>query len=138
MKTLVGLLSFIPFANQMFLYPYFFRFYGLKTGHNTYILRTTKFDSLLLEIGEGTFVGMDAILSCHTNEGGRLYIDKLKIGRDCMIGGRAILGPGVEIGDNVTIGTYSLVRPETKSPSNTVWAGIPAKLIRDNNDKVIM
>ncbi|MGN0818173.1 MAG: sugar O-acetyltransferase [Candidatus Coproplasma sp.] len=54
------------------------------------------------------------------------------IGDDCWIGGGAIINPGVTLGDNVVVGSGSVV---TKSfPSNVVIAGNPAKIIKKLND----
>lgn len=53
------------------------------------------------------------------------------IGDDCWIGGRAVINPGVTLGDNVIVGSGSVV---TKSfPSDTVIAGNPARIIRKLN-----
>lgn len=50
------------------------------------------------------------------------------IGNDCWIGGHAVINPGVTLGDNVVVGSGSVV---TKSfPSNVVIAGNPARIIR--------
>lgn len=50
------------------------------------------------------------------------------IGNDCWIGGRAVINPGVTLGDNVIVGSGSVV---TKSfPSNVVIAGNPAKIMK--------
>jgi acetyltransferase-like isoleucine patch superfamily enzyme len=52
---------------------------------------------------------------------------KIIIGNNVFIGYNTIILPGVIIGDNVVIGAGSVV---TKSiPSNTVAAGVPAKVI---------
>ena len=52
----------------------------------------------------------------------------LSIGSNVLIGTKAIIMPGITIGNNVVIGVNSVV---TKSvPSNSVAAGIPAKVIR--------
>ena len=56
------------------------------------------------------------------------YGKPITIGDDCWIGGRAVINPGVCLGDNVVVGSGSVV---TKSfPSNVVIAGNPAKIIK--------
>lgn len=50
------------------------------------------------------------------------------IGRDCWIGGNAVILPGITIGDGVTIGAGSVVTKNVESFS--VVAGNPARLIR--------
>lgn len=50
------------------------------------------------------------------------------IGNNVLVGTKAIIMPGVTIGNNVIIGAHSVV---TKNiPSNSVAAGIPAKIIK--------
>lgn len=52
----------------------------------------------------------------------------ITIGNDCWIGGHAVINPGVTLGDNVVVGSGSVV---TKSfPSDVVIAGNPAKVIK--------
>lgn len=52
----------------------------------------------------------------------------ITIGNDCWIGGNAVINPGVTLGDNVIVGSGSVV---TKSfPSNVIIAGNPAKIIK--------
>lgn len=56
------------------------------------------------------------------------YGKPVTIGNDCWIGGHSVINPGVTLGDNVVVGSGSVV---TKSfPSNVVIAGNPAKIIR--------
>ena len=50
------------------------------------------------------------------------------IGNNCWIGGRAVINPGVTLGDNVVVGSGAVV---TKSfPSNVVIAGNTARIIK--------
>jgi maltose O-acetyltransferase len=50
------------------------------------------------------------------------------IGNQVWIGGRAIICPGVTIGDNVVVGAGSVVTKDV--PSNVVVGGNPAMIIR--------
>ena len=52
----------------------------------------------------------------------------ITVGENVFIGMRSIILPGTVIGDNVIIGAGSLVKGTI--PSNTVWAGIPARQIQ--------
>ena len=49
------------------------------------------------------------------------------IGNNCFIGFNALILKDTHIGDNVIIGARSVVKGNI--PSNTVWAGVPAKQI---------
>ena len=60
----------------------------------------------------------------------------LKIGNNCWIGTRAVILPGVELGDYVVVGAGAVV---TKSfPSAVMIAGVPAQIIRrlDEDEKL--
>lgn len=52
---------------------------------------------------------------------------KISIGNNCFIGYQACILKGTTIGDNVIIGARSVVKGNI--PSNTVWAGSPARCI---------
>lgn len=51
-----------------------------------------------------------------------------KIGKCCFIGAKAIIMPGVTIGDEVIVGSGSVVTKDV--PSNCIVAGNPAKVIK--------
>lgn len=53
---------------------------------------------------------------------------KVIIGNDVWIGGNSIINPGIKIGDNVVIGSGSVVTKDL--PSNIVAAGNPCRIIR--------
>lgn len=52
----------------------------------------------------------------------------VKIGKKCWLGSNVCILPGVQLGDNVTVGAGSVV---TKSfPSRSVIAGVPASIVK--------
>lgn len=92
-------------------------------------------------IGRNVTISKDVIILTHDysiwngmiakdekNEGKRFeFVKPVVIGNNCFIGARALLLPGTKIGDNVIIGAASVIKGEI--PSNTVWAGNPARQI---------
>jgi acetyltransferase-like isoleucine patch superfamily enzyme len=56
---------------------------------------------------------------------GKSAIGGAKIGANCFIGTNAVLNHGIELGDNVVIGSLSFVNKNI--PSNEVWFGNPAR-----------
>lgn len=53
----------------------------------------------------------------------------VKIGRNVWIGSNSTILPGVTVGDNAVIGAGSVVTKDI--PENTVFAGNPAKFIKN-------
>jgi acetyltransferase-like isoleucine patch superfamily enzyme len=78
-----------------------------------------------IHVGAYSYVAFEArILTHDMTRNIRLHTT---IGRNCFIGGRSIILPGVTIGDSCIVGAGSVV---TKSvPANSIVAGNPAKVI---------
>lgn len=57
----------------------------------------------------------------------------IEVGNNVWIGGKAVICPGVVIGDNAVIGAGSVVVKDV--PDNTVVAGNPARVIRHIDDE---
>lgn len=83
-----------------------------------------------IHIGNNTRVMLEALIIAHDYSRGlkgKMWCDT-KIGHHCVIGGRSIILPGVELGNHVFVAAGSVV---TKSfPSNCMIGGNPAKMIR--------
>ena len=61
-------------------------------------------------------------------EAQKLDVKTVNIGKNCWIGEKAIIMPGVSIGDNAVIGAGSVV---TKSvPADSIAVGNPARVIK--------
>lgn len=52
----------------------------------------------------------------------------VNIGNNVWIGGRAVINPGVDIGDNVVIASGALITKDV--PDNVVVGGNPARIIK--------
>ena len=90
-----------------------------------------------LEIGENVMMGPDVVIFTHTHKYDRTdipmceqgsSISKVTIGNDVWIGMRAIIMPGVNIGNGVIIGAGAVVTKDV--PNFAVVGGVPAKVIR--------
>ena len=85
-------------------------------------------------IGKKVSVGRNCMISQNVTIGGRGgHEDMPCIGDNCYIGaGAKVLGP-IVIGDNVVIGAGAVMICD--APSNTVWAGVPAKCVKTIAEK---
>jgi Carbonic anhydrases/acetyltransferases, isoleucine patch superfamily len=122
----------------------FNRFLGAKIGKNVSVIAPgTILDPELVEIGDNTIIGGDAIISGHvaeftdeffssdlTHRVNRIVLKRVKIGKNCLIGARSFIWPGVAIENNVTVGSGAIVLEDTYLPANSVWVGVPAKRIK--------
>ncbi|MFX1335449.1 MAG: acyltransferase [Promethearchaeota archaeon] len=132
-KSMIKVFTPLPFVWGVFLFPYLMRLYGLKCGKNVHIATNTWIDCPLVEIGDNTFVGWNSVLSGHANENREFIIEPVKIGKNCTIGSYCVVAPGVEVGDNTLLGLMSGWKKGTKVPSNGIWVGTPAKLLKKRN-----
>jgi len=109
-------------------------------GKNVIFTDTPNFGSepYLISIGDNTTISFDVAFVTHDaatrvirNLPGRnketVIYAPIKIGKNCFIGCRTVILPGVTIGDNVIIGAGSIVNRDISS--NTVAAGSPCKEI---------
>jgi hypothetical protein len=106
----------LPMVPMTFFSETFFRIVGCRIGRGVRINSFLLIDPYLIEIGDGTVIGGDAILSPHAFEDGALYLAPIRIGRDCLIGAGAYISPGVTVGDGSTIGLRAYVRRNRRIP----------------------
>lgn len=112
---------------------------GLKMGKDVILIDTPDFGSepYLIEIGDKTKI----TAGCRfINHDGAMYVirsmekfadarnfGRIKIGKNCFVGNNCTFLPGSQMGDNCILGAGSVLN--SSMPSNTVYAGIPAKFI---------
>ena len=76
-------------------------------------------------------IDLEAVILGHPGEHHHVMVEPVKLGDDVTVGARAILFPGVQVGDWSTIGANALVPRGTIIPPDEVWAGVPARKLRD-------
>ena len=109
------------FVNQLF---------GAKIGRGV-IFQGDVTDPYFLEVGEYSIIGGNAKIFTHIADNPkRVLFKKVRIGKYCLIGYNAVIMPGVVLNDYVIVGANALV-PKDRVLDRGVWAGIPAKKIKD-------
>jgi len=130
---------FAKTGKNILIEPPFFCDYGcnISVGEEFFAnFNCVILDVCRVEIGNNVFLGpnVNIYTACHPiNAKERAekweFGKPVKIGNDVWIGGNCVINPGIEIGDNVVIGSSSVV---TKNiPSDVVAAGNPCRVIRE-------
>ncbi len=139
--TMFHLLYFFPIKlldvfDSSFLKKIYLKMIGAKIGKNTTLGTVGVYflDPCLVEIGDNVYVGSYAVFTCHIIDQKKLIIGKIKIGDNSIIGGETLIMPGVTLEENVTVGNKSLVTRNKTLNRNKIYAGIPAKELRVNDE----
>ena len=125
------------FGEGSFIRPNFFCDYGYNIflGRNVFLnCNCVLLDVMPIRIGDGTQIGpaVQIYAADHPRDpvarrGGLECGKAVTIGRNCWIGGGAILLPGVTVGDDAIIGAGSVVTRDV--PAGATVAGNPARVL---------
>ena len=116
---------------------YKYSLYGYDIKKSTIMERDLILDKVYpagIHIGENTLVARGAVLLCHEHVKRDKFntrmplIKETFIGNNCFIGINALILPGIKIGNEVVVGSGSVVTKDV--PSNTIVAGNPARIIK--------
>ena len=122
------------FINKRIIVGYH-RLKGCDIGENCKISKSAIIDRAHpkgVHIGDNTRVLIEAMILAHDYsrgalEGHSMWCDTY-IGKNCVIGGRAMIMPGVKIGDHVYVAGGAVVSRSV--PDHCIVAGNPARIVR--------
>lgn len=107
----------------------------MDIGDNVVIARTAVLDKNVnprgIHIGDNTWILRDAVLLAHDHcrgQNGKGCLFDTFIGKNCVIGVRSIILPGISVGDHCVVAAGAVVT--RNAPPHTVVAGNPAKVIK--------
>jgi len=114
----------------------FLKMVGLKIGKSSVLSGSELIhDPYMLEIGEQTLIGGWSQIAGHLGEK-KLIMKKVRIGDNCLIGGKSFIMPGAVIEDDVTLALNSVVLKDQVLEKGKVYGGSPAKEIGKNKKDV--
>lgn len=108
---------------------------NIRLGKDIFINKSCMFVDLGgIELEDKVLIGPEVkILSVNHpldfNNRRSVILKKVRIKRNAWLGSGTIVCPGVTIGENSVIGAGSVVTKDV--PDNTVYAGVPAKFIKN-------
>lgn len=121
---LIGVIPLLPLRIR------FLKLVGLKMGKSSVLAGTEIIhDPYMTEIGDQTLIGGWSQIAGHIAEK-KLLVKKVKIGDNCLIGGKSVIMPGAIIEDEVTVALNSVVLKESHLLKGKIYGGTPAKEIR--------
>jgi carbonic anhydrase/acetyltransferase-like protein (isoleucine patch superfamily) len=88
-------------------------------------------DHVMLHVGYDTPLKIGAYCSITH----RAVLHGCIIGDNCLIGIGATVMDGAVIGENSIVGEHALVRPGFVAPPNSIMAGVPARIIRSQDNR---
>ena len=108
----------------------------MKIGKNTLVGGIIK-DPCVTEFGDNTTMGEYAIIygHIHNYQTGRIIINSVKIGNNCIIGAGSIIMPGAVLQDNVVLAAGAVVIQNQVLEKGKTYAGIPVKEIKISKKK---
>lgn len=71
-------------------------------------------DPSLLEVGPGSMLAANTLISGHLVENGQILIAPVKLGPNVQVMGQVTLAPGVEVGENTVVGPGSKLLPSCR------------------------
>lgn len=123
-------LLFMDFMRLTPFLPLYYSLMGAKIGKGVQINTKGIADVSLVEIGDDSVIGGDAVIIGHIVEHGKLKLKRTVIGKKVTIGLGAVVMPGCIIGDKSLVAARSVLSKNTQVQDGSIFAGTPAKFIK--------
>ncbi|MBW2732383.1 MAG: hypothetical protein JRH20_08295 [Deltaproteobacteria bacterium] len=106
-----------------------YRMLGAHVGSGLVVIGGYIHDPFLVRVGDQSLLGLDCLLLPHAlTSKNELLLAPIHVGKGVVIGARAMIMPGVTIGEGAMVESMSFVPAFTKIGPGEVWGGHPAKL----------
>ena len=126
-RTLLGVSPMLAFAGSP-LGLWYLRALGAKIGRDVAIFsRLMPVATDLLTVGDGTVIRRDVAFSGYRAVAGYLEIGSVTLGRDVVVGGKALLDINTSMGEGAQLGHSSSLSVGQRVPSWRSWHGTPAE-----------
>jgi acetyltransferase-like isoleucine patch superfamily enzyme len=102
----------------------------MKIGKNSLVGGVIK-DPCLTEFGDNVTMGEYAIIygHIHNMQYETIFMYKIRVGNNCVIGAGAIIMPGATLEDDTVVAAGALVTKGQMLSKGKIYGGIPAKEI---------
>lgn len=104
-----------PVAMSAFFQVTCLRLFGAQIDRITRFPPSALKNYDLLEMKDGALVGGGAFLFCFETVEGRIVGRKIKLGKDCFIGTKSVLLPGVSVAERASVAAYSLISDDLEA-----------------------
>jgi len=84
-------------------------------------------DTEFIEVGKNCMIGLGSIVLSHYIDGDRFILKKVKLNDGAIVGAKAIVMPGTELGEHTTLGAASITEIDQKLEPYSIYMGMPAK-----------
>lgn len=118
---------------------------ALGTGVSIWPNAVARAEVHFIEIGDYTniqdfvmlHVGYDtpAVIGSYCSITHHATLHGCTVGNNCLIGIGVTIMDGAVIGENSIVGEHALVRPGFVAPPNSIVAGVPARIIRSQDNR---
>lgn len=101
-------------------------FWGNVSLGKNIVIQDAIVDPQYIEFGDNVVIGGGARIHTHAFVDGKLYIKKVKIAQNVMVGAIAHVEPGFEVAEGSLIAVLAQVERDQKSDKPVLWMGQPA------------